>query len=217
MPTTRSKPKPKKATAATPAPQRAAAAVTTAPLSAFKPDANNARVHTDASQRKLTKSLEQLGAGRSVVADRKGVIRAGNGTLAAAQAAGFTEALVVKPAAGQLVVVQRDDWTDREAKAYALADNKHTDNTAFDPTREAEQLVELHDAGVDLESIGLEPGELDGILESLAAAVAGDQGGAKKRDEPANRWQLTVTLKSATARKKLAATLRKQGFAVVER
>ena len=103
-------------------------------------------------------------------------MRAGSGTLEAAQAEGLTELLVVRPKAGQLVAVERDDWSATEAAGYAIADNRTAELAKWDELGLAESLEALRGGGLDLGTVGFEADEVDELLEDLArkAAAAGD-------------------------------------------
>lgn len=75
----------------------------------------------------MERSLVNVGAGRSIVTDKNGVILAGNKTAAAAKEAGLNQEVIVVPTDGtKLVVVQRTDldFNDPKAKELAVADNR---------------------------------------------------------------------------------------------
>ena len=72
-------------------------------------DPRNANRGTRRGAALLADSLTTYGAGRSVVADRNGVIIAGNKTVAQAQARSLPMQ-VVETTGDALVVVQRTDW-----------------------------------------------------------------------------------------------------------
>ncbi len=54
-------------------------------LADLKPDPKNANSGTDRGRKMLRQSLEELGAGRSVLVDRNGAIIAGNKTVETAR------------------------------------------------------------------------------------------------------------------------------------
>lgn len=93
-------------------------------LSELKPDEANAREHDQVNLAAIRNSLERFGSGRSIVVDGNDVVRAGNGTIEAAKAAGMNKVLVVEPDADTLVAVKRADWSEQEAKGYGVADNR---------------------------------------------------------------------------------------------
>ncbi len=74
----------------------------------------------------LTKSLTEVGAGRSVLADKNGVLIAGNKTVEAFGAVGNTKIRVVETTGDELVVVQR---TDLDINSVEGAKMKVLDNT----------------------------------------------------------------------------------------
>lgn len=95
----------------------------------------NPRTHSDEGQEAIQKSLARFGQVKPVVlaSDARTVI-AGNGTLQAARALGWTHIAVVKTR-----------LEGGEAKAYAIADNRTTDLSAFDMDVVEDILKELDD------------------------------------------------------------------------
>lgn len=95
-------------------------------LSELKPDSRNANKGTKRGRALVAKSLEQFGAGRSVLIDRDGNLIAGNKTAEQAAAAGITDVVVVQTDGTQLVAVQRTDLSldDPKARGLAVADNR---------------------------------------------------------------------------------------------
>ena len=90
-------------------------------------DSQNANKGTERGAEIVRKSLEKLGAGRSVLIDRTGVLIAGNKTAKAAIEAGLGEAIVIDSDGKQLVVVRRTDLdlsSDAAAKELAIVDNR---------------------------------------------------------------------------------------------
>src|SRR5215218_5210539 len=95
-------------------------------LADLTPDNHNANRGTPRGRKALTHSLTEFGAARSIVTDRRGVVIAGNKTLAEAAALALPIA-VIQTAGDRLVVVQRTDLdlaSDPRARRLALADNR---------------------------------------------------------------------------------------------
>src|ERR1041384_588040 len=95
-------------------------------LSSLTPDTHNANQGTQRGRGLLEKSLRQYGAGRSILADKNGVIIAGNKTLETAADLGLP-VKVVETDGTELVVVQRTDLDltrDKAARELAYADNR---------------------------------------------------------------------------------------------
>ena len=90
------------------------------------PDENNANRGTERGTGLLEESMRRFGAARSVVADKKGRVIAGNKSVEAAASAGIEGVIVVPSDGKKLVVVQRTDLDldERDARELAVADNR---------------------------------------------------------------------------------------------
>jgi DNA modification methylase len=112
-------------------------------------DPFNANRGTARGKHALSDSLKNLGAGRSILADRQGVVIAGNKTLEEARALGLP-LRVIDTTGKELVVVLRTDLdleTDPEARQLAIADNRVAElNLEWDP----EVLARTTASGVEL-------------------------------------------------------------------
>lgn len=88
-------------------------------------DDKNFNKHTEFGMSLLEKSLNQFGAGRSVLVDKDNNIIAGNGIVEAAQNAGITKTRVIETDGTELVVVKRKDveLNSRQGREMAFADN----------------------------------------------------------------------------------------------
>lgn len=96
-------------------------------LDTLTEDSKNANQGTGAGRQAVKASLEAYGAGRSVLADKNGVIIAGNKTVEAARELGLSKIRVVEATGDELIVVQRTDLdleTDEKARGLAYADNR---------------------------------------------------------------------------------------------
>lgn len=102
-------------------------------MSELKYDPRNYRVHTDQNKRIIKKSLQDCGAGRSVLVDKNNVLIAGNGVYEQAQELGL-KVRIVESEGEELIVVKRTDLssTDEKRKLLALADNHASDTSMFD-------------------------------------------------------------------------------------
>lgn len=95
-------------------------------LEELRQDSKNANRGTPRGMGLLEDSLQNLGAGRSILIDRDGNIIAGNKTAEKALERGFSEVIVVSTNGQQLVAVQREDLDINEPRArqLAIADNR---------------------------------------------------------------------------------------------
>src|SRR3989304_5468213 len=85
-------------------------------LADLRPDPANANSGTQRGLRLLDDSLRDLGAGRSILADRNGVIIAGNKTVERAANIGLKKIRAVHTTGDELVVVIRDDLDLKRGK-----------------------------------------------------------------------------------------------------
>lgn len=99
----------------------------------IKFDQRNYRKHSKKNKALIRKSLEELGAGRSVVIDNENELVAGNGVYEQAQALKMP-VRIVETDGSELVVVKRTDLAtqDDKRKKLALADNSASDTSEFD-------------------------------------------------------------------------------------
>lgn len=95
----------------------------------------------------LTKSLTEVGAGRSVLADKNGVLIAGNKTVEAFGAVGNTKIRVVETTGDELVVVQRTDLdiNSVEGAKMKVLDNTVSKHNYIEDAAVAEAICEEYD------------------------------------------------------------------------
>lgn len=94
-------------------------------------DKRNYRKHGDRNKKLIRKSLDELGAGRSIVIDAEGEIIGGNGVF---EAWGDRPIRVIESDGSELVVVKRTDLKtgDEKRKKLAIMDNSTSDTSSFD-------------------------------------------------------------------------------------
>jgi hypothetical protein len=91
-------------------------------ISSLEPDPENARKHSQRNLDAIAKSLDRFGQRRPLVVWGDRII-AGNGTAEAARFLGWDEIDITR-------VPQ--DWTQEQARAYALADNRTAEMAEWD-------------------------------------------------------------------------------------
>ena len=114
-------------------------------------DEHNYRKHSEENKRRIRKSIDEAGIGRSVVVDADGVLIAGNGVASVID--GDTPVRVIETDGTELVVVKRTDLHegDERRKKLAMGDNAAGDEVEWDMEAiEADgwQQDELQDWGV---------------------------------------------------------------------
>lgn len=120
-------------------------------------DKNNYRRHGSKNQAQIRKSLEECGAGRSVLLDADDSLIAGNGVYEQAQKLGLP-VRIIETDGTELVAVKRTDLhtEDSRRKKLAFADNLTGESSTWDLEAiqaDAGQL-DVQEWGVDLEGIG---------------------------------------------------------------
>ncbi|RRB13456.1 hypothetical protein EHT87_14365 [Larkinella knui] len=99
------------------------------------PDDRNANVGTEYGGHLLQKSLQKLGAGRSILLDKNNRVIAGNKTLETAAALGLENVQIVESDGKTIIAVKRTDLDldSKRGREMALADNKVSQvNLSFD-------------------------------------------------------------------------------------
>jgi hypothetical protein len=94
-------------------------------------DPNNVRRHSPANLKAIGRSLKQFGQRRVAVIRSNGMIIAGNGMYEAAYEVGVDKLWCH---------VVPDDWTDEEARAFAIADNRTAELADWDEAQLIDSL-----------------------------------------------------------------------------
>lgn len=133
----------------------------------------------------LQQSIQELGAGRSILVDKNGFIIAGNKTAQAALNEGLDDAIIVETAGDKLVVVQRTDLdlsTDPRAKQLAIADNRVAEiNLEWDTEALKELATEIDLSWLEIDNSFIE--ELEKIAEANNAEELEREEGLTDEDE----------------------------------
>lgn len=118
----------------------------------IKLDTHNYRIHDERNLKLIKKSLQECGAGRSILIDADGEIIAGNATYKTAQESKIP-VKIIKTDGKELIALQRTDLStnDKKRKQLALMDNSTSDKVAWDlDTLSADfDLSELPELGID--------------------------------------------------------------------
>lgn len=130
-------------------------------------DPANVRLHPTKNLEAIKASLRRFGQQKPIVVDASGVIRAGNGTYAAAKALGWKQLAIV-----------RSDLPAVELTAFAIADNRTGELAEWDDDLLAQQLGSLAEDGFDLSDVGFDEKDMKKMLgeedENSAGETLGD-------------------------------------------
>lgn len=161
--------------------------LTTTKITELSLDPSNVRKHGRKNLDAIKASLRKFGQQKPIVVDAKGIVLAGNGTLAAAQELGWTEIEIVRT---QLEGV--------EATMFAIADNRTAELAEWDENLE-EVMKSLLDAGQDLTDLGFSEQDLakisadlvgDSEVDAEPQIDKADELRAKWCVEPGQLWEL---------------------------
>ena len=121
------------------------------PIASLHPDPANARRHSERNIDAIMSSLMRFGQQKPIVIDANNVVRAGNGTLVAAKALGWTHIDIV-----------RSPLKGSEATAFAIADNRTAELAEWDP-----DVLNAILAEPDIGDLSFEDAELEALLKAV--------------------------------------------------
>jgi len=152
------------------------------PIDSLTFDPSNVRKHGEQNLATIKASLNRFGQQKPIVVDANGVVRAGNGTLAAAKALGWKEIAVV-----------RSTLAGSEATAYAIADNRTAELAEWDEDALAETLsaLQCEDEAL-LDAAGFDAAELSKMIDGMAEVTEDEvpEPPAEPITKPGDLWLL---------------------------
>ena len=125
------------------------------PIADLIPYANNARTHSDEQVAQIAASIKEFGFTNPILLDGTNGIIAGHGRLMAAR----------KLSLDTVPCIQLSHLSDKQKKAYILADNRLAMNSGWDTQLLTLELKSLDDEGFDLEMLGFDAKELSDLLQ----------------------------------------------------
>jgi filamentous hemagglutinin family protein len=127
--------------------------IQTVAIDTIHQDPANVRKHDGKNIDAIKGSLKRFGQQKPIVVNRDGIVIAGNGTLSAAKALGWTEIKIV-----------RTELAGPEATAYAIADNRTAELAEWDDDALAQTLAALQINDDELaELTGFNTNEIEAI------------------------------------------------------
>lgn len=129
------------------------------PLGDLSNDPKNINVHNERSITAIAASMAEFGQTKPIVALKNGVVIAGNGTLMAAKQNKWTH----------IAVSFFED--EAKARAYAIADNRTSELSAWDEDELAASLEQLSESGFSMDSLGFSMDEVMEIIGKSTEAV----------------------------------------------
>ncbi|MFN7332797.1 MAG: ParB/Srx family N-terminal domain-containing protein, partial [bacterium] len=131
-------------------------------IASLRPHAGNARVHSAAQLAQIMASMQAFGFTNPLLVDEDGVLIAGHGRLAAAEALGIAK----------VPVIVLKHLAPAQKEALRLADNRIAENATWDQALLRDALASVQAAEIDLTALGFSADELAGILAAAGDAVS---------------------------------------------
>jgi ParB-like nuclease domain len=132
------------------------------PIGALRPYEHNARKHPPEQVAQIAASIREWGWTMPVLIDEQDLIIAGHGRVEAAKLIGIDT----------VPVIVARGWTEAQRRAYAIADNRLTENSEWDKDLLALELGELQQLGFTLTLTGFDDDDLQDLLAEAAADIA---------------------------------------------
>ena len=177
-------------------------------LDAVQLDPQNARSHSQRNLNTIMSSLDSFGQRKPIVLYGDTVI-AGNGTVAAARELGWKKIAATRVP---------DDWTEDQARAYAIADNRTSELAEWDGAQlletlnsfDAEALLATGFDEADLDALlkvwGPAP-DLDDLYDDIGDPIDEDEWQVIRVRVPVDVYQRWNDCLKATQEKDLAAVI----------
>jgi DNA modification methylase len=144
------------------------------PLERLKPYDRNARTHSAEQVAQIAASIVEFGFTNPILVDSHDGIIAGHGRLMAATELGLKT----------VPVVVLDHLSERQRKAYILADNQLALNAGWDTDLLREELQDLAEQDFDLSLIGFSDEELADLLPEIEELAPEEMGDPDEVPEP---------------------------------
>ncbi len=159
------------------------------PIESLIPYARNARTHSEEQIAQIAASIREFGFNNPILVDGQRGVIAGHGRILAARKLDMAD----------LPVIELAHLTERQKRAFILAENKLTERAGWDDELLSLELADLEAAGFDLDLTGFDDGEIESLL-----AKTGDEPDDKSDDaadevpdaptlpvsRPGDLWQL---------------------------
>jgi predicted phage terminase large subunit-like protein len=132
------------------------------PTDQLHPNPQNPRFHSDKQIEQIANSIRAFGFNMPIAINAENQVVGGNGRLEAARRLGHLNVPTIK----------LDHLTLEQQIAFAIADNRLTENSKWNQTLLAEQIKFLSelDLSFSLETTGFEVGEIDVMIANLTTA-----------------------------------------------
>lgn len=172
-------------------------------VSTLKFDPRNARKHNDKNVEAIASSLREFGQRRPLVVKGNTVI-AGNGTLQAAISLGWPSVTITRVP---------KNWTEKQARAFAIADNRTAELASWDHTALLDALREFDEPL--MAAAGFDPADLSTLstgLDSLPAPGSADYVDVPDEDSYVQQYGVNVVCEDAEDQMRVFEAVTAMGY-----
>lgn len=148
------------------------------PVDRLQPYERNARTHSPEQVAKIAASITEFGFTNPILVGSADGIIAGHGRLMAAKMLGLSE----------VPVIVLDHLSDRQRRAYILADNRLALDAGWDEDMLAAELADLAADGFDVSLTGFTDDEIGDLMNDKAENGAGGDGESNQPEFLADRF-----------------------------
>ena len=146
-------------------------------ISSITEDPSNVRIHGEKNIEAIKGSLRKFGQQKPVVVGPGNVLIAGNGTIAAAKALGWTTISIV-----------RSDLAGAQATAYAIADNRSAELAEWDDENLTKQLVAIQAEDAELAAAtGFLDDDIGRLIDETNTSEVNDDAPPEPMDDAISR------------------------------
>jgi hypothetical protein len=173
-------------------------------MTKYTPDPQNARLHPERNKQLIRQSLEEVGAGRSILVGGDDTIIAGNGVYEQAQALGLTVREVIA-SPDELIAVKRPDLTGEAATRAAIFDNATGETSSWDveALRQLQVAMPALLAGLD---------EVQAEFDAAMAAMDEEAQEEAGVDLVPEQWMVLITCNDEAQQINLLDRMTQEGY-----
>ena len=115
-------------------------------ISKLKKFENNSRVHTEEQIKQIESSIKEWGWTMPILVDEEYTILAGHARYSAASNLELS----------QIPITMAKGWTDKQKRAFVIADNRISENSSWDMGLLHSELKQLADSGFNVDLTGFD-------------------------------------------------------------
>lgn len=157
----------------------------------------NSRIHSDEQINQICESIKEFGFTNPILIDKNYSVIAGHGRIEAAKKLGLKE----------LPAIELSGLSEKQKKAYIIADNKLALNADWDENILTQELKSLIDLEFDLSIIGFDDNELNQLFNDNE-----NKDPTEKDIEYQSTYEVVISCDDETEQESVYNKMTKQGY-----